>query len=454
MVAKPMVFVVDDEAAVTQFVTKVLAHAGYEVRSYSKGADAVAVAAVKPPRVVLLDLMLGDESGLDVLRQLKAATPDLPVVMVSGQGTIGAAVEALRGGAYDFLEKPIAPERLVHAVERALERGKLARQVATLRGTVAEQYRMVGNSAALEQVRDLVSRVAETKVVVLVTGESGVGKELVARALHMQSPRAGEPFVALNCAAIPKELIESELFGHERGAFTGADASRRGKLEQADGGTFLLDEVGDMSMAAQAKLLRFLENSEIQRLGQNETRILDVRVVAATNKNLAEAMKAGEFREDLYHRLNVVRIDVPPLRMRPDDIEPLARHFLVQFCARHNRALEFDAGCGDVLRGHPWPGNVRELRNVVERAVVLSKTNPIAADELRYFLRTGLGTPATLPCGTTLAAVVERAEREAVEAAISLNKGNLAGAARALGVERASMYRLMKRLGIATKGEE
>ena len=463
MVTKPMVFVVDDEAAVTQFVTKVLAHAGYEVRSYSRGVDAVAVVAVNPPRAVLLDLMLQDESGLDVLREMKAAAPDVPVVMISGQGTIGAAVEALRCGAYDFLEKPVAPERLVNVVERVLERGELTRQVAALRGEVAEQYRMVGSSAALERVRDMVSRVAGTRVVVLITGESGVGKELVARALHMQSPRAAEPFVALNCAAIPKDLIESELFGHERGAFTGAEASRKGKLEQADGGTFLLDEVGDMSMAAQAKLLRFLENSEIQRLGRNETRTLDVRVIAATNKNLAEAIKAGEFREDLYHRLNVVAIEVPPLRLRPDDIELLARHFLSEFCSRHNRALEFDAACGDVLRAHPWPGNVRELRNVVERAVVLGKTNPLAADELRGLLRAGPGIRAgghdpksSADLGhvpATLAAAVERAERETVEAAISLNKGNLAGAARALGVERASMYRLLKRLGITAGGE-
>jgi DNA-binding NtrC family response regulator len=447
--AKPMVFVVDDEALVAKAVAMALSVAGYETRTYSKGADAVAVVKVKPPQAVLLDLMLEDTSGLDVLREMKAAAAEMPVIMMSGKGSISTAVEAVRLGAYDFLEKPIEPARLQATVRRALEQLELARQVSTLRGEIAGQYRMVGESAALAHVRDIVSRVAPTKASVLITGESGAGKELVARALHLGSTRAAGPFVALNCAAIPKELIESELFGHEKGAFTGAQACRKGKLEQADGGTCFLDEIGDMSLAAQSKLLRFLENSEVQRIGRNEATLVDVRVVAATNKNLPECARAGLFREDLYHRLNVVMIEVPALRLRPDDIEPLAQHFLGRFCSQHNRAVEFGPGCGEVLRSHAWPGNVRELRNVVERAVVLGRTNPLDADELRCFL-----SSAHAPvCGLTLDDAVARAEREAVEAAISMSRGNLTDAAKTLGVERASLYRIMKRLGME-RGQE
>lgn len=421
-----------------------LTAAGYDVRTYSKGSDAVAVVKVKPPQAVLLDLMLDDIDGLVALREMKAAAADMPVVMMSGKGTISTAVEAMRLGAYDFLEKPVEPARVQATIRRALEQQELTRQVSSLRRELADQYLMVGRSAALAAVRDTISRVAPTRASVLITGESGVGKELVARALHLGSDRAAAPFVTLNCAAVPKELIESELFGHERGAFTGAQTSRKGKLEQADGGTCFLDEIGDMSLAAQSKLLRFLENAEVQRIGRNEATVVDVRVIAATNKNLPEAARAGTFREDLYHRLNVVTIDVPPLRRRPDDIEPLARHFLARFCAQHNRSVEFGPGCSEVLRSHSWPGNVRELRNVIERTVVLARSNPVNADELRCFVTS---TPASA-CGSTLAAAVRRAEQEAVESAISLSGGNLTEAARILDIERASLYRIMKRLGI------
>ena len=245
---------------------------------------------------------------------------------------------------------------------------------------------MVGESAALQHVRNLIDRVAGTQACVLVTGESGVGKELVARAVHMRSARSTEAFSALNCAAIPKELIESELFGYEKGAFTGASGSRKGKLQEADGGTLFLDEVGDMSLDAQAKLLRFLENMEVQRLGGAEIRKLDVRIVAATNKNLSARIKEGQFRGDLFHRLNVVTIDVPPLRNRSDDVGPLADHFLERYCQSHNRSLTLAPECRLVLRNYEWPGNVRELRNVIERAVVLAQTNPLQADELRAFI--------------------------------------------------------------------
>jgi DNA-binding NtrC family response regulator len=447
--AKLTVFIVDDEPQVARAAAVMLRSAGMETVVFERGQTALDALRDRVPQAALLDLMLPDLDGIELLRRMREIAPEMPVVMMSGQGTVRTAVEALKLGAYDFVEKPFDAGRLQSAMNRALECGRLRRQVSALESELGEQYRMVGESVELAQVRELVRRVAPTRVNVLITGESGAGKELVARALHMLSPRKGEPFVALNCAAIPKELVESELFGHERGAFTGAEQSRKGKLEEADGGTFLLDEVGDMSMAAQAKSLRFLENSEVQRVGRNEPVLLDVRVIAATNKDLPEAIKAGQFREDLYHRLNVVTIDVPPLRRRPADIETLAEHFLAEFCRRHNRALVFAPGCGDVLRAHSWPGNVRELRNVVERTVVLGRSNPLSPQELRGFI----GITAPVSGGGTLAEVTTRAERAAVEQALAASGGCVATAARMLGIERPSLYRIMKRHGLSTKPE-
>jgi len=331
------------------------------------------------------------------------------------------------------------------ALARALECSQLRRQVSVLRAELGERFRMVGSSGALDQVKDLVGRAAPTAAGVLITGETGVGKELVARAIHLQSPRQAEPFVALNCAAIPKELIESELFGHERGAFTGAEAARKGKLQEADKGTLFLDEVADMSLAAQAKLLRFLEHPEVERLGSNEKHLLDVRVLAATNKNLAASIKDGSFREDLFHRLNVVSIKVPALRERPEDIEQLTAFFLERFCRQYNRVLALAPECPAVLRDYHWPGNVRELRNLMERVAVLARTNPVEPDELLAFI----GLETQVRHDGTLKATLDRAEREAVEGALAAEEGVVSAAARRLGVERASLYRIMKRHGIA-----
>ena len=449
---RPLAFVVDDEPLLARALCGMLRRAGCEASAFATGLSAIAAFGSTRPQVVLLDLMMPGMDGIEVLRRIRELAPDLPVVMMSAQGTVRTAVDALKLGAFDFLEKPIDQCRLEAALAATLERARLRRQVSVLQAELAERFRMVGNSKALEQVRDLISRAAPTTAGVLITGESGVGKELVARAIHFQSLRAAEPFVALNCAAIPKELIESELFGHERGAFTGAEAARKGKLQEADKGTLFLDEVADMCLAAQAKLLRFLEHPEVERLGSNEPIVLDVRVMAATNKNLAACIKDGSFREDLFHRLDVVPIRVPALRERLEDIEALTAFFLERYCRQNNRVLTLAPECQAVLRGCDWPGNVRELRNLVERAVVLARTNPVEPDELRSFLGQAMGTvpmggQSSEPDGT-LRAALDRTEREMIEQALAAGHGNVSAAARALGVERASLYRVMKRHGI------
>ncbi len=437
-------FVVDDEPLVAKLLCMMLGRAGCDATAFSNGPAAIEALGRTRPQLVLLDLMMPGMDGIEALRRIRETAPEVAVVMVSGQGTVKAAVDALKLGASDFLEKPIDQSRLEAALARTLEYARLRRQVNVLQAELAERFRIVGKSKALEQVRNLIDRAAPTTASVLVTGESGVGKELVARAIHRQSQRQTEPFVALNCAAIPKELIESELFGHERGAFTGADAARKGKLQEADKGTLFLDEVADMSPAAQAKLLRFLEHPEVERLGSNQSVLLDVRILAATNRNLAGCIKEGSFREDLFHRLDVVTIKVPALRERVEDIEELTAFFLDRFCRRHNRALSLAPECLAILRAQDWPGNVRELRNLVERVVVLARTNPVEPDELQSFL--GIEVPVRL--GGTLKAALDRAEREAVERALAVGGGVVSTAAHALGVERASLYRIMKRHGI------
>jgi two-component system, NtrC family, nitrogen regulation response regulator NtrX len=442
--SRPLVFVVDDEPLVARALSTMVRQAGCEATVFTTGPDALAALNEVRPQLVMLDLAMPEMDGIEVLRRIRQVAPDLPVVMASGKGTIRAAVDALKLGAFDFLEKPVEQERLETVFAHALERSQLRRSVGVLRAELSERFRMVGNSKALEQVRELIGRVAPTTAGALIIGETGVGKELVARAIHLQSPRQDEPFVALNCAAIPKELIESELFGHVRGAFTGADSARKGKLQAADNGTLFLDEVADMSIAAQAKLLRFLEQPEVERLGSNEPIQLDVRVLAATNKDLVASIKTGSFRNDLFHRLNVVTIRVPALRERQEDIEKLSAFFLERVCRKHNRVLTLAPECLAVLRAHDWPGNVRELRNLIERVAVLARTNPVEPGELESFL----DVDTQVRQDGTLKATLDQAEREAVEKALAAVGGSVNAAARKLGVERGSLYRIIKRYGI------
>jgi two-component system nitrogen regulation response regulator NtrX len=406
------------------------------------------LAAIKTrqPDLLALDLVLPDASGIEVLKKARRIAPTLPVIMMAERVSVTTAVAALKLGATDFIESPRDPGRVLVASRHALETTELQRQLEHLRDELQERYKMVGESAGMKRVWSLIRRVAPTMASVLITGESGVGKELVARAVHLQSPRAARPFVPLNCAAIPKELIESELFGHEKGAFTGAGTARAGKIQEAEAGTLFLDEIGDLILPAQAKLLRFLNDSEVQRVGSSGVIHLDVRIVAATNKDLPEIIKQNLFRDDLYHRLNVVTIEVPPLRERTSDIELLANFFLDHFCADYGRIVRFAPESWLALKEYAWPGNIRELRNLIERVVILAETNPVEAEELRSFL----GAEAKVPTDGTLKVALERAERDAVERVMAQTSNNVAEAAAILGIVRPSLYRIMKRYGIAS----
>ncbi len=369
---KPTVLVIDDEEAIRESLRMILEHAGYRMVGAGSGAEGLRYAADEAPDIALLDIKMARMDGLEVLGRLRAEHPGIPVLMISGHGTIATAVEAIRAGAFDFMEKPLERDVVLVRVARAIESLRLREEVRDLRLKFEERFRMVGSSPAITAVQEAIARAAPVKAAVLVTGESGSGKELVARAIHKNSPRAAKPFVRVNCAAIPEELIESELFGHEKGSFTGATRDQQGKFVQADTGTIFLDEVGDMSLKTQAKVLRVLQDGEVEPLGAARSFRVDVRVIAATNKDLPAEIAAGRFREDLYWRLAVVPIAVPPLRDRMADIEPLARTFAVDF-ARENalRAPVLPPATIAALRARRWRGNVRELKNAVERLIIM-----------------------------------------------------------------------------------
>jgi two-component system nitrogen regulation response regulator NtrX len=401
---------------------------------------------------MLLDLRMAGLDGLRLVEVLRARGEDIPILMISGFGTVEVAVESLHLGADDFLTKPIDPDVLSAGVTELLERRPSPERLA--QGAVPG---MVGHSAPMRSVFEAVRQVAPTDAVVLITGDTGTGKELVARALHEGSPRAKQAFVKVNCAAIPKDLIESELFGHEKGAFTGATARKIGKIEASSGGTLLLDEVGDMALEAQAKLLRVLEENEVERVGGNRSLPVDVRVLAATNKDLPEAIAAGDFREDLYYRLNVVPIRVPALRERRGDIAELVEHFRSRFQGETGRPLhEFDDSAYEALRAWPWPGNVRELRNVVERLEIMTDGDRIQGADVKRILaearRPGGSAPdgapgeAALDEDLTLREILDRTERSVIRRALEAADGVISDAARRLGMDRANLHRKMRRL--------
>ena len=433
------VLLVDDEANIRRMLRGLLEAEGHRVTEAEDGGAGVERAATEDPDVVLMDLAMPRMDGLTALRRLAERKPEIPVVMMSGRATLQDAVEATRLGAFHFLEKPLAPEAVVATVSGAVELRRARARSAP--PTTPED--IVGGSGAMERVRERIRQAAPTDSRVLVTGESGTGKELVASAIHHQSRRARGPFVSVNSAAIPRELIESEMFGHERGAFTGATARRRGRFEQADGGTLFLDEVGDLSADAQAKLLRALESGEIQRVGASQSIPVDVRVVAATNHDLEAAMRDGGFRSDLYYRLNVLPIHLPPLRERLEDLPALTEHLMDRL--RRRQGLNPPTPGPDALaamRRYGWPGNVRELANVCERLAILHPGAVVDGRDVEALL------PRRGAASSSLADRLDAFEREQIEAALAAADGNIAEAARRLETDRPNLYRRMKRLGI------
>jgi two-component system nitrogen regulation response regulator NtrX len=449
------VLVVDDEAGVRSSLAAILGDEGYAVEAVASGEEALAALEARRPGLVLLDVWLPGQDGLEVLRRIRERDAELPVVVISGHGTIETAVKAVRLGAQDFVEKPLSLDKTLVAVRNALERRRLETELRALKQQLGERYVMVGDSPALRRLRAEIAQAAPTNGRALVFGENGTGKELVARAIHALSLRASGPFVEVNCAAIPEELIESELFGHTRGAFTGALAARKGKFELADGGTLFLDEIADMSLKTQAKVLRALQEQRIEPVGGAGSVDVDVRVIAATNKDLEEEIRHGRFRDDLFFRLNVIPFHVPPLRERREDVPLLARHFMEVLSAEHGRRPRaFAPGVLEALSRLPWPGNVRELRNIVERLVIMTPGDTIELRHLPASLLEWLpaGGPAPDPSAPaeagTLAEAREDFERRFILAKYRECGGNMSRTAEALGVERSNLYRKMKGYGL------
>jgi two-component system nitrogen regulation response regulator NtrX len=438
------VLVVDDEPSVL-LETSASLKRHYDVLTAPDADEAERILSKERVGLLITDLRLPGRDGLALLESAKASHPDLPVVVMSGHGTIEEAVKAIQLGAADFVEKPFGPDRLHVTVERALELKALQRENEHLRALTGAGDEMVGKSGSLEQIRAEIAKVGRTDAKVLITGESGTGKELVARAIHRASGRARGPFEKLNCAALPKDLVESELFGYEKGAFTGATQMKRGRLEAADQGTLFLDEVGDMSLDTQAKFLRAIETGEIERLGSTRTISVDTRIVAATNKDLPAEIAAGRFREDLFYRLNVVPIHLPPLRQRREDIPLLVAHFAARLGSEHGRPpREFTREAVDRLARYSWPGNVRELRNLIERILIMTDGDSVDVSEVDEVLPldSDEGPPSEIR------AARDKAERDTILATLKQCQWNVTEASRRLGMDRGYLHRKIKRYGL------
>jgi two-component system nitrogen regulation response regulator NtrX len=449
------VLIVDDEPNIRRMVGALLSSEGYEVREAADGAAVVRAVEEEEPDVALIDLMMpGGMDGIATLARMRERWSDLPVIMMSGRASLSDAVRATKVGAVNFLEKPLAPETVLLALSSALELRQARRAARVLRAELGRTGEMVGSSAAMVRVRELTARVAQSDARVLISGESGTGKELVAAAIHEHSPRRDRPFVRVNCAAIPRDLVESEMFGHEKGSFTGAAERRIGKFELADTGTLFLDEIGDLSMEAQAKLLRAIEAKEIQRVGGNRTIRVDVRIIAATNHDLAKAVQDGAFREDLFFRLNVIPIHLPPLRERGSDVLELLHHFSeIQHQRTGRPTLSWSADAAAGMKSYAWPGNVRELANIVERIAILSNDSHVTLGDIAAVLPVPRDTTAgnvALPQDRSLTDTLDDVERRMISDALAWASGNVAEAARRLRTDRANLYRRMKRLGMAT----
>ncbi|MDQ3071327.1 MAG: sigma-54 dependent transcriptional regulator [Acidobacteriota bacterium] len=450
--SSPSILIVDDEAGVRASLSAVLRDEGYQVEAVDSGEACLERVTRRPYDLIVLDIWLPGMDGLATLERLRERRVDAEVVMISGHGNIESAVRAIKMGAFDFVEKPLSLEKTVLVVRNAVRQRRLEEENRRLRASMDKRLAMIGESYVMAQLREQVAMSAPTNGRVLIYGENGTGKELVARTIHGMSRRRAGPFIEVNCAAIPEELIESELFGHVKGAFTGAVADRRGRFEAADGGTLFLDEIADMTLKTQAKVLRALQEQVVEPVGRSTGVKVDVRVIAATNKDLTGEIRAGRFREDLYFRLNVIPIFVPPLRDREGDIARLADHFIREFAREYGRRQKtFDPSAVSVLGNYPWPGNVRELRNTIERLMIMVPGDVVASTDLGFL--EGSGAPHA---GDTEAAADtvplhearDRFERDYILRALAAQHGNISRTADVLGVERSNLYKKMRGFGI------
>ena len=445
------ILIVDDEAGIRESLCSILAEEGYRPEAVASAEEALAIVDRGGVDIVLMDIWLPGMDGMEALERLQASPRPPVVVMITGHGNIETAVRATKLGAFDFIEKPLSLEKIIVVIKNSMARLRLEEENRRLRAELEQRYQVIGESVPMKALRQQIAVTAPTNGRVLIYGESGTGKELVAHALHVASRRSNQPFVEVNCAAIPEELIESELFGHIKGSFTGASEDKTGKFQKADGGTLFLDEVGDMSLKTQSKVLRVLEEQRFEPVGSNAGVKVDVRVIAATNKKLEEEIARGSFREDLFYRLNVIPFSVPPLRERPEDIPILARFFLSEFSSAYGRRTkELSSAALDVLMRYPWPGNVRELRNLIERLVIICPQQRIEPQHLPPEVFRGAARSPQQPY-STLHEARSAYEREFILRKLQENQWNMTHTAAALGLERSHLYRKMKTLGISAE---
>jgi two-component system, NtrC family, nitrogen regulation response regulator NtrX len=454
--AMKTILIVDDEESIRESLDGILQDEGFRTLFARDGEEGLAMLRDETPDLVLLDIWMPGIDGLEVLRRIKANYPEQQVVMMSGHGSIETAVRATKIGAFDFIEKPLSLEKVLLTIQNSLKVGQLVEENRSLRAKICKDDEMIGESPAIRELKAQIAIAAPTSGWVLITGENGTGKELVARAVHAYSQRREKPFIEVNCAAIPEDLIESELFGHEKGAFTGATIQRKGKFDLSHEGTLFLDEIGDMSLKTQAKVLRILQERKFERVGGNRTIEVDVRVIAATNKDLEEEIQKGNFREDLYYRLNVLPFHVPPLRERREDIPALTSHFLKHFCSKESRETKsLSPEAEEILLSYPWPGNVRELKNIIERLVIMTPDNLITERQLPASLRTRkspLRAVATAADpSSTYREAREEFEREYLIQKLEENDWNISRTAEVIEVERSNLHRKIKSYGIELK---
>lgn len=447
--SKPVILVADDEQKICNILSDILSFKGYKVIKAFGGREALHIMEKEEIDLLLLDLMMPDMNGKEVLQSITVSHSDVPVLMISAHGTIKTAVEAIKMGAYDFIEKPLDADRILITVKNALEKRNLSMKTERLEQDIISRYRMIGKSKGIRRVFELIELYAPSNVSVLITGESGTGKELVAHALHNLSPRMGFPLVKINCAAIPDQLVESELFGYEKGAFSGAMKSKKGKIELAQNGSLFLDEIGDLNAGTQAKLLRLLEHQEFERLGGLTTLRIDFRLITATNKNLIKEVEAGRFREDLYYRLDVARIHLPPLRERKQDIPLLTGAFIDQYCAENNLDVHaIPRDCFETLQDYAWLGNVRELKNYIQKTLLLQQGTISDAME-------NSGSASNRPCDEkadqgpeSLKEACREFEAEYIRSMLEKNNWNITNTSKELHIDRSNLYKKMKQLGI------